>query len=163
MLNKINERYENFEIRSVDLYLLRRLEDLANEVAIRSFLRELRFKYLFRFLMTKKLFVISELYFTIDKNERIVEYEVGRIYEPFPSNTFFSSHELYLKFDKSIYSAKTPRINSIRINPMDIVETENLLKEFIWKSKLDYYYYLEYHRYFVFPLDAKVIHYSMVL
>ena len=155
MLNKINERYEDFEIRSVDLYLLRKLEYLANEVAIRSFLRELHFKYFFLFFINKNLFVVSELYFTIDKDEKSIEYEVGRIYELFPD--FPPKHELYFKFDKGLYSSKTPRVRGEYI-----VETEELLKKFIWKSKLSYYH-LERHGYFVFPLDAKVIHYSMVL
>jgi len=43
MLNRINEKYNDFEIRSVDLSLLRKLEYLANKVAIPS--HELYFKF----------------------------------------------------------------------------------------------------------------------
>jgi hypothetical protein len=41
MLNKINEKYNDFEIKSVDLSLLRKLENLANKIAFNSLLREL--------------------------------------------------------------------------------------------------------------------------
>jgi hypothetical protein len=97
MLNKINEEYNDFEIKSVDLSLLRKLENLANKIAFNSLLRELCFKYSFLFFINKNLFIVSELYLFIDKNERSVEYEVGKIYEPIPD--FAPRHELYFKFD----------------------------------------------------------------
>jgi len=148
ILNKINEKYNNFEIRSVDLSLLRKLENLANKVAFNSLLRKLCFKYFFLFFINKNLFVVSELYLFIDKNERSVEYEIGRIYEPIPD--FVPRHELYFKFDTSL-SEKTSYIG----------ETEDIFKKVLLKERLGGYY-SERYRYYVLPFNAEVIHYTVL-
>ncbi len=150
MLNRINEKYEDFEIRSVDLSLLRKLENLANRVAFNSLLRELCFKYSFLFFINEGLLVVSELYLFIDKNERSVEYEIGRIYEPIPFHVL--GHELYFKFDISFYSEKPSSY---------VAETEDIFKEFLLKERLGGYYSDRY-RYYVLPFNAEVIHYSVL-
>ncbi len=150
MLNKINEKYEDFEIRSVDLFLVKKLKNLANEVAVRSLLREFCFKYFFLFFIRKNLFVVSELYLFIDKNERSVECEIGRIYEPIPD--FSPGHELYFKFDVSFYSKKPS---------LYVAETEDIFKKVLLKERLGGYYN-ERYRYYVLPFNAEVIHYSLL-
>jgi len=149
MLNKINEKYDFFEIRSVDLSLLRKLENLANKVAFSSLLRELCFKYSFLFFINENLLVVSELYLFIDKHERNVEYEVGRVYEPIPFHVV--GHELYFKFDVSFYPEKTSYVG----------ETEDIFKEVLLKERLGGYY-SERHRRYVLPFNAKVLHYSFL-
>jgi len=149
MLNKINERYNDFEVRRVDLSLLRKLESLANKVAYNSLLKDLHFKYSFLFFVNENLFVVSELYLFIDKNERSVEYEIGRIYEPIPD--FPPKHELYFKFDISRYSEK----------PRYIVETEDIFRKVLLKERLGGYY-IERYRYYVLPFNAEVLHYSVL-
>ena len=149
MLNKINEKYNDFEIKSVDLSLLRKLENLANKVAFSSLLRELCFKYSFLFFINEGLLVVSELYLFIDKNERSVEYEIGRIYEPFPFHVV--GHELYFKFDVSFYS-ETQRY---------VGETEDIFKKVLLKERLGGYY-SERYRYYVLPFNAEVLHYSLL-
>jgi hypothetical protein len=148
MLNKINEKYNDFEIKSVDFSLLRKLENLANKVAFSSLLRKLCFKYSFLFFINKNLFVVSELYLFIDKNERSVEYEVGRIYEPIPD--FAPRHVLHFKFDIR-RSEKTSYIG----------ETEDIFKKVLLKERLDGYY-VDLYRYYAIPFDAKVLHYSVL-
>jgi hypothetical protein len=148
MLNKINEKYNDFEIRSVDLSLLRKLENLANKTAFNSLLRKLCFKYFFLFFINKNLFVVSELYLFIDKNERIVEYEIGRIYEPIPFHVL--GHELYFKFDIG-------RLEKTSY----IAETEDIFKKVLLKERLGGYY-SERYRYYVLPFNAEVIHYSVL-
>jgi hypothetical protein len=149
MLNKINEKYNDFEIKSVDLSLLRKLENLANNVAFSSFLRRLCFKYSFLFFIDQNLFIVSELYLFIDKNERSVEYEIGRIYEPIPFHVL--GHHLYFKFDTSFYPEKTPYVG----DTIDIFE-KVLLKERLGGS------YNKYYRHYVLPFNAEVIHYSVL-
>ena len=148
MLNKINEKYNFFEIRSVDLSLLRKLENLTNKVAFSSLLKKLCFKYFFLFFINKNLFVVSELYLFIDKNERSVEYEIGRIYEPIPD--FAPRHELYFKFDIS-------RLEKTSY----IAETEDIFRKVLLKERLGGYY-SERYRYYVLPFNAEVLHYSVL-
>jgi hypothetical protein len=45
MLNKINEKYNDFEIKSVDLSLLRKLENLANKIAFNRIPQEVSILY----------------------------------------------------------------------------------------------------------------------
>ena len=149
MLDRINERYENFEIRSVDLSLLRKLENLANKVAFSSLLRELCFKYSFLFFINEGLLVVSELYLFIDKNERSVEYEIGRIYEPIPFHVL--GHQLYFMFDASFYSEKTPYVG----------DTIDIFEKVLQKERLGGYYN-EWYRHYVIPFNAKVLHYSVL-
>jgi hypothetical protein len=148
MLNKINEKYNDFEIRSVDLSLLRKLENLANRVAFSSLLKKLCFKYAFLFFINENLLVVSELYLFIDKNERSVKYEIGRIYEPIPFHVL--GHELYFKFDIS-------RLEKTSY----IAETEDIFKKVLLKERLGSYY-SERYRYYVLPFNAEVIHYSVL-
>jgi hypothetical protein len=149
MLNKINEEYNDFEIKSVDLSLLRKLENLANKIAFNSLLRELCFKYSFLFFINKNLFIVSELYLFIDKNERSVEYEVGKIYEPIPD--FAPRHELYFKLDMSFYSKTQCYVR----------ETEDIFKKVLLKERLGGYYN-ERYRYYVLPFNAEILHYSVL-
>jgi hypothetical protein len=149
MLNKINEKYNDFEIKSVDLSLLRKLENLANKIAFNSLLRELCFKYSFLFFINKNLFIVSELYLFIDKNERSVEYEVGKIYEPIPFHLL--GHQLYFMFDASFYPEKTPYVG----------DTIDIFEKVLQKEKL-VGYYSERYRHYVLPFNAEVLHYSVL-
>jgi hypothetical protein len=149
MLNKINEKYDAFEIRSVDFSLLRKLENLANKVAFSSLLKELCFKYSFLFFINENLLVVSQLYLFIDKNERSVEYEIGRIYEPIPFHVL--GHHLYFKFDTSFYPEKTPYVG----------DTIDIFEKVIRKERLGGSYN-EFHRHYVIPFNAEVLHYSVL-
>jgi hypothetical protein len=153
MLKAINDRYDDFEIESVDLSLVRRLENVARKVAERSLLRKLYFRYSFLFFIRKGLFIVSELYLTIDKDTKSVEYEIGRIYEPIPD--FAEKHDLYFKFD----TVRTSKMNTSI--PGEIASTEDVFLKILREERL-YRSYIDFHKYLVVPLEAKVLHYSLL-
>jgi hypothetical protein len=152
MLKAINDKYDDFEIESVDLSLVRKLENLANKVSSRSLLRKLYFKYYFVFFITNRLVIASELYLTINKDERKVEYEIGRIYEPLG---LYRNHALYFKFDIEHYPS-----NNLFVN-RDVGNTKETFEKVIREEKL-LYYYREHLGWLELPLNVEILQYSFL-
>jgi hypothetical protein len=153
MLNKINHLYEDFEIKEVDLSLVRRLENVAHKVAERSLLRKLYFIYSFLFFIHKGLSIVGELYLIIDKDAKNTDYEIGSIFET--AYNFAETHDLYFKFDASKYLEPTPFIRD------EIFSTRNVFQKVLKEEGL-YCYYRVFQGYLVVPLEAKVLHYSLL-
>jgi len=152
MLDKINEKYNDFEIRITDFSLLRKLENVIDKVATRTFLGNLYFKYLFAFVINENLFVVSQLYLNFNKYKEKFEYEVGNVYEPMGT---LPNHELHFKLEVSRFPSNIPFIGE------KIANAEDILKRVIWEEKLPHSYLDCYNR-FVFPLNAEVIHYTVL-
>jgi hypothetical protein len=147
MLNKINEKFNDLEVRSVDLSLVRKVEGLANEIANKSPLNKLYFKLAFLFFVKEKYLVVGELYITIDKDKKTVEYEVGKIFRP--KNSYPPKHLLFFVFDVKRYSSE---VNE------DVIATKEIFKEVFGAEGLKRDY-IEHFNEYIFLLDADVVYY----